>query len=75
MARLRDPDDDQESEFGLGLGMIDPIQREGRFIEVEQELQEIYSLPKTFDNTMPDRPDVAMTPVPRLLRGETEADR
>lgn len=78
MARLRDADDDQESEFGLGPGMIDPIRREGRFISAEEELMEIYSLPKTFDKSLDlqgGRPDVAETPVPRLLPGETEADR
>lgn len=71
----RNVDDDQESEFGLDPGAIDPVQREGRFITPEQSLMEIYALPKTFDGTMPDRPDVAVTPVPRLLPGETEADR
>jgi hypothetical protein len=71
----RNPDDDQQSEFGLGLGLIDETSRADRAITPEQELQEIYSLPKTFDNTMPDRPKSEDTPVPRLLRGETEADR
>lgn len=64
-----------ESEFGLGSGMIDPLSRAGRFIGPHQELMEIYALPKTFDGSMPDRPAQETTPVPRLLPGEEETDR
>jgi hypothetical protein len=64
-----------QSEFGLGEGMIDPVSRAERTIPVEDELKEIYALPKTFDNSMPDRPTVQETPVPRLGPNETEADR
>jgi hypothetical protein len=79
---LRNPDSDDESEFGLGLGMIDAVQRaDGRdALPVHQMLSEIYSLPKTFDGSaaaLPggERGEVETTPVPRLLPGETEADR
>lgn len=72
----RDADSDSESEFGLGTGMIDPVSRINRMLTPEQELMEIYSRPKTFDGSMgEDRPELATTPVPRLLPGETEADR
>jgi hypothetical protein len=71
----RDAEDWNESEFGLGSGIIDPVSRSARAFSAEDELKEIYSLPKTFDHSMPDRPSVEETPVPRLLPGETEADR
>lgn len=75
MTDVHDADSPDESEFGLGLGYIDPVSRAGRFITPEQELAEIYALPKTFDGSMPDRPIAAETPVPRLLPGEEETDR
>jgi hypothetical protein len=75
MADKRDPDSNDESEFGLGAGLIDPISRANRNITAEQELQEIYALPKTFDNSNPERPIQEETPVPRLLPGEKESDR
>lgn len=75
MPDKRDPDDDQESEWGLGTGLIDPIARRDRVLSAEQERMEIMALPKTFDNSMPDRKTPEETPVPRLLPGETEADR
>jgi hypothetical protein len=72
----------QQSEFGLGEGMIDPVmRREGRSaLPGHQEMWEIKSRPKTFGGSelgLPGgvRPDVEETPVPRLLPGETEADR
>lgn len=71
----RDVDSLDESEFGIGVGMIDAVSRANRAVTAEQELMEIYSLPKTFDNSMPDRPTPETTPAPRLLPGETEADR
>lgn len=75
MSDIHDADSDAESEFGLGPGLIDPISRATRNITAEQGLQEIYARPKTFDNSMPNRPNLEETPVPRLLPGETEADR
>lgn len=76
MADKRNVDDDQESEFGLGTGFIDPISRIDRAMPEHQFLAEIYALPKTFDGSggETDR-NVETTPVPRLLPGETEADR
>ena len=68
-------DDPNESEFGLGPGMIDPVARADRAIPVHQELWEIGALPKTFDGSLADRPEPEETPVPRLLPGETELDR
>jgi len=70
-------DDPNESEFGLGPGMIDPQNRANRVLTTEQELQEIYALPKTFDAEANGivRPKPEDTPVPRLLPGESEADR
>ena len=68
-------DDPNESEFGLGPGLIDPVRRANRTLSPWEESMEIAALPKTFGGSMPDRPDVAETPVPRLLPGETEADR
>ena len=65
----------EESEFGLGEGMIDPGERATRSLPLHQQMAEIYSLPKTFDGSMPDRPAVEDTPVPRLAPGEKEADR
>jgi hypothetical protein len=77
MSDFHDADSADESEFGLGPGMIDPYLRSNRALSVEQELQEIYALPKTFDAEANGidigSPDT--TPVPRLLPGETEADR
>ena len=79
MGDQRDIDSWEETEFGLGEGMIDPILRvEGRGdngLPLHQELWEIQALPKTFDGSMLDRPEPETTPVPRLLPGETEADR
>jgi hypothetical protein len=70
----RDGDAVDESEFGLGPGMIDPTSRADRAIEGYQELQEIYSRPKTFGGLgTPRLPEE--TPVPRLLPGESELDR
>lgn len=75
MSDVRDADSPDESEFGLGSGLIDPVQRAGRHLSAEDELREIYARPKTFDGSMKDRPNLADTPVPRLLPGETEEDR
>lgn len=76
----RDPDSWDESEFGLGSGMIDPGMRADGALPVEQEMWLIKSRPKTFDGSetgLPGgvRPALEDTPVPRLLPGETEADR
>jgi hypothetical protein len=77
MSDFHDADSADESEFGLGPGLIDPYLRSNRALSTEQQLQEIYALPKTFDaeanNISRPAPDV--TPVPRLAPGETEADR
>lgn len=75
MSDKRNADDWSESEFGLGNKLIDDGLRADRVLPVEQELAEIYALPHTFDNSMPDRKSPEETPVPRLLPGETEADR
>lgn len=75
MGDVRDPESWDESEFGLGNGMIDPGERRDRSLAPWQEMAEIKSLPKTFDHSMLNRPTVETTPVPRLLPGETEADR
>ncbi len=75
MSDQRNAESWQESEFGLGEGMIDAVARPDRAIPVHQELWEIYALPKTFDGSMPDRPAAEETPVPRLLPGEKESDR
>lgn len=80
MGDKRDADSLEESEFGLGSGVIDPVMREERTLSVEQQLTEIYSLPKTFGGSElglegGERPSVETTPVPRLLPGEEEADR
>jgi hypothetical protein len=77
MSDFHDPDDPNESEFGLGPGMIDPQNRASRVMPLHQELWEVYALPRTFDaeaNGIPTaKPEE--TPVPQLLPGETEADR
>jgi hypothetical protein len=75
MSDARDAESANESEFGLGAGMIDPIARADRAIPEYQQGWEIAALPKTFDGSMPDRKEPEETPVPRLLPGETEADR
>jgi len=72
------PNPDDESEFGLGPGMIDPANRANRVVEPWQEMAEIKALPKTFDSAAATSivpADPSTTPVPRLLPGETEADR
>jgi hypothetical protein len=77
MSDVRDADSNDESEFGLGTGMMDAVQRaDGRdALPVHQQQWEIMALPKTFDGSMPDRADAESTPVPRLLPGESESDR
>lgn len=75
MGDVRDPESWDESEFGLGNGMIDPGERRDRSLAPWQEMAEIKALPKTFDHSMLNRPTVQVTPVPRLAPGETEADR
>jgi len=76
MSDKHDADSVDESEFGLGEGFIDPISRAARSMPEHQQLAEIYSLPKTFDGSGGDvERDPTTTPVPRLLPGETEADR
>lgn len=82
MSDVRDADSFDESEFGLGTGMIDSRMRtDGRdALSPHQELWEIRSRPKTFGGSalgLPggERPATEETPVPRLLPGETEADR
>lgn len=82
MADKRDPDSLDESEFGLGPGMIDPVMRvDGRdAMPVHMQAWEIRALPQTFGGSelgLPggERPAVEETPVPRLLPGETESDR
>lgn len=68
-------DEDEATEFGGGPGLIDPVSRNDRLVSAEQELQEIYSLPKSFGGSLPNRPTQDKTPVPRLLPGESESDR
>lgn len=75
-ADKHDSNSSLESEFGLGSGVIDPVSRANRNVTPEQELMEIYALPKTFDGSGGDvERNPATTPVPRLLPGETAADR
>lgn len=76
----RDANSDDQSEFGLGEGMIDPGERASRALPLHQQMAEIYARPKTFDKSelgLPGgaRPPTETTPVPRLLPGETESDR
>lgn len=75
MGDKRDDSNVDESEFGLGEGMIDDRMRADRAIPEYMQAWEIKALPKTFDGSMPTRPTVETTPVPRLAPGETEADR
>ena len=76
MGDKRDVDSWEESEFGLGDGVIDPISRRDRSMPAHQQLAEIYAVPKSFDNSSeaglvpPEE-----TPVPKLLPGELETDR
>jgi hypothetical protein len=71
----RDAESWEQSEFGLGEGMLDPGERSARVLSPWQEMAEIKALPKTFDGSMPNRPSPETTPVPRLLPGEQESDR
>lgn len=76
----RDANSVDQSEFGLGPGMIDPVSRRNRTLPVEQQMWEIKSRPKTFGGSaagLPggERPELDETPVPRLLPGEEAADR
>lgn len=75
MSDTRDDSNVEESEFGLGPGMIDARARADRALESYQEAWEIKAMPKSFDNSLPGRLPPEETPVPRLLPGETEADR
>jgi hypothetical protein len=76
MPDVRDADSWDESEFGLGSGMVDPgIRADRNALPAEIARMEIVNRPKTFDNSMPNRPDLETTPIPRLLPGESEADR
>lgn len=80
MGDKRDAESWDESEFGLGSGMIDPGERASRALPVHQQMAEIYALPKTFDGSelgLPggSRGTAETTPVPKLAPGETEADR
>ena len=74
-ADKRDAESWEESEFGLGAGVIDPVRRADRDLSAEEFRMEILALPKTFDGSNPLRPSVAETPVPRLLPGEEIEDR
>lgn len=80
MSDRRLPDSDDESEFGLGLGMIDSTRRADRALEPHEFAMEIKALPKTFDGSelgLPGatRGEVETTPVPRLLPGEEASNR
>jgi hypothetical protein len=80
MGDKRDYNSWLESEFGIGENLLDPVSRVERTLSAEQEMMEIYALPKTFDGSgagLPggERPSQETTPVPRLLPGETEEDR
>lgn len=77
MSDFHDADSGDESEFGLGPGMIEASERANRSMPLHQELWEIYAIPKTFDGATNGIPvgDPETTPVPRLLPDETEADR
>lgn len=76
MSDKHDVDSWDESEFGLGPGLIDPISRANRNVSAYQEAMEIRALPKTFGGSGGDvERDPATTPLPKLLPGETEADR
>lgn len=76
----RDAESWEQTEFGLGAGLIDPIRRRDRVLTAEEERMEIMSRPKTFGGShlgLPGgvRPELDETPVPRLLPGEEESDR
>ena len=71
----RDADSWDQSEFGLGEGMIDPGERAARSLPAHQQEWEILAMPKTFAGSMPNRPTPETTPVPKLLPGEKESDR
>lgn len=73
MSDRRDESGD-ESEFGLGMGMIDEGLRESRALPLHQELWEIAARPSPFGGSAPI-PDVSEVPVPKLLPGEEEIDR
>jgi hypothetical protein len=65
MSDTRDLENPDESEFGLGRGMIDARMRADRALPSYMEAWEIKALPKTFDGSMPDRPTPETTPVPK----------
>lgn len=65
MSDRRELDNPDESEFGLGEGMIDDRLRADRALEGYMEGWEIKALPKTFDGSMPGRPTPETTPVPK----------
>ena len=50
--------------------MIDPVSRAERAIPPYMQGWEIFALPKSFDGSMPNRPPVETTPVPKLPPGE-----
>ena len=72
----RDTESWEESEFGLGNGMMDTGERADRSLPVHQLLWEIYAVPKTFDgSSSAGLVSPQETPVPRLAPGEEESDR
>ena len=77
MSDARDADSWDESEFGLGEGMIDSgLRTDGRDAMPNYMKQwEILAMPKSFDGSMLNRPTPETTPVPKLAPGEIEADR
>lgn len=80
MGDKRNVEDWSESEYGIGKNLLDPVARAERNVTAEQEMMEIYALPRTFGGSAlemegGERPSQETTPVPRLLPGETEADR
>lgn len=65
MSDTRELENPDESEFGMGRGMIDPRMRADRALEPYMEGWEIKALPKTFDGSMPARSTQETTPVPK----------
>lgn len=61
---------DDETEFGLGPGLIEDQKRADRNLTVAEQLMEIRSLPKSFDHSLLNRPEPEDTPVPRLIPGD-----
>jgi hypothetical protein len=66
---------EDSTEFGGDIGMFFTIERSSRSLPTHQQLWEIAARTHPFGGVGTPALPVDKTPVPKLLPGETEADR